>query len=259
MPSRSGPDCLTAGQVETVQRIYAGPTTSADERISPGFPMGHENGPRGWQLHMVGSNSEHLEERPDGALTFTGTLPLMGDPPQGFVSLTEGLKYLGFEVDDPDYDYRTFNLDTDLPLLDFMAQIRNPTDPDLSTFKALGGKMLLYHGWADPALSALRTIQYYEDVVAVIGGKRKTDTFVRLFLVPGMHHCGGGPGPNLFDTLTALENWVEQGIAPERIIASHITGGVVDRTRPLCPYPKVARYIGKSSIDEAENFKCKKP
>jgi feruloyl esterase len=258
-PHGDAPGCFTAGQVETVQKIYAGPTTAAGEPLAEGCPMGHEDSATGWQLWIVGSNPAHVIERPDGTLTFTGTSPGTGDPPLGFAFLNDGLRYLSFEVDDPNYDYRTFNLDTDLPRLDFMAEIRDPDDPDLSRFKAYGGKLLMYHGWADPALSALTTIEYYEDVVEVIGGQRKTDQFLRLFLAPGMHHCSGGPGPNTFDTLTALESWVEDGIAPARIIASHSTGGGVDRTRPLCPYPHVARYVGTGSIDQAQNFLCTQP
>jgi feruloyl esterase len=254
------PDCLTAGQVETVRKIYAGPTTSAGTQLHPGFPMGHEDGPGGWQLWIVGTNPDHVVELADGTLAFTGTSPLTGDPPLGFAFLDDGLKYLAFEVDDPDYSYRDFDLDTDPPLLDFMDQILGASNPDLSRFNAYGGKLLLYHGWNDPATTgAYRTIQYYEEVVKAVGGTRQTDAFLRLFLAPGMHHCSGGPGPNMFDTLTALESWVEDGVAPTRLIASHSTGGVVDRTRPLCPYPQEARYIGSGSIDQAQNFLCTLP
>jgi feruloyl esterase len=258
-PSGDGPDCLTAGQVETLDVLYHGVTNSAGELVAEGFPMGHEDGPTGWQLWIVGSDPTHLAEQPDGALTFTGTSPGTGDPPLGFAFLNDGLRYLSFAVDDPTYDYRTFNLDTDLPRLDLMATIRDPADPDLVEFKDDHGKLLLYHGWADPALSALSTIRYYEDVVQAIGSARETAAFARLFLVPGMNHCTGGPGPNVFDALTALERWVEQGIAPDQIIASHLTAGVIDRTRPLCPYPQVARYVGTGSIDAAENFTCTPP
>ncbi len=254
-------DCLSAGQVETVQKIYAGPTTSTGELVYPGYPGGHEDGSTGWALWIVGSNAEHVVEQPDGTLAFTGTSPLTGDPPLGFAFMDDTLRYMTFEVDDPNYSYRTFNFDTDLPRVEFMGNILFPNvaDPDLSQFKALSGKLLLYHGWADPATTALRSIQYYEDVVEKIGDQRQTDQFLQLFLAPGMHHCGGGPGPNTFDTLTALERWVEERIAPDRIIASHSTEGVVDRTRPLCPYPQEAQYIGTGSIDAAENFTCTLP
>jgi feruloyl esterase len=145
------------------------------------------------------------------------------------------------------------------------AAAYSTTDADLSRFRALGGKLLMYHGWADPATTALHSIQYYEEVVAAIGNQRDTDQFLRLFLAPGMHHCGGSPGPNITEALAlpVLEQWVEDGIAPDRIIASTspapAEGGVVGRTRPLCPYPQVARYVGTGSIDQAQNFKCTQP
>ena len=129
----------------------------------------------------------------------------------------------------------------------------NATNPDLSAFKAAGGKLIMWHGWADHALTAVRTIQYHDDVVRAAGDKGKVAYFFRLFLAPGMHHCGGGPGPSAFDALTALESWVEAGSAPEAIVAINATA---DRTRPLCRYPKVAVYNGSGSIDDARNFRC---
>ena len=112
----------------------------------------------------------------------------------------------------------------------------------------------MYHGWTDHALSALKTIQYYEQVGREMGGEEGVQDFFRFFLVPDMHHCGGGPGPNTFDAFGALVAWVEQGKAPERIIASG--GAVPGRARPLCPYPKQAVYKGTGSIDDASNFAC---
>ena len=105
----------------------------------------------------------------------------------------------------------------------------------------------------------VNTIKYYERVVENLGGPAKASSNVRLFLAPGMGHCGGGEGPNVFDKVGALEKWVEQGKAPESLNASHSTGGNVDRTRPLCPYPQVARYKGAGSIDDAANFVCRVP
>jgi feruloyl esterase len=114
----------------------------------------------------------------------------------------------------------------------------------------------MYHGWADPAISAYGSIDYYEQMTKKVGGSKEAEEFARLFLVPGMHHCSGGPGPNSFDMLTALENGVEKGTAPASVVASHATSGTVDRTRPLCPYPQVARYSGSGSVDDAANFRC---
>jgi len=140
-----------------------------------------------------------------------------------------------------------------------MTEILSPLDPDLRPFKNRGGKLIMYHGWADPAISAYGTIDYHERVAKMVGGQRQADEFMRTLLVPGMHHCSGGPGPNSFDMLTALEGWVERGAAPSRIIASRSTDGRVDRTRPLCPYPQTARYTGTGSIDDAANFRCVGP
>jgi feruloyl esterase len=127
-------------------------------------------------------------------------------------------------------------------------------DPDLSAFK---GKIVMYHGWADPVVPPMESIRYYDSVARAMPGK--APGFLRLFMVPGMGHCGGGPGPNTFDALGALDRWVTQGIAPDRIVASHSTGGAVDRTRPLCPYPQVARWNGVGSSDEAASFACAAP
>ena len=124
-----------------------------------------------------------------------------------------------------------------------------------------GGKMIVYHGYSDPDISPLNSINYYESVVQTSGepsdlALKHTRDFFRLFMVPGMNHCVGGPGPDRFDALSVLEQWVEQGIAPSRIIASHLNNGAVDRSRPLCPYPEIARYNGTGSTNLAENFEC---
>ena len=132
-------------------------------------------------------------------------------------------------------------------------------NPDLSKFVQRKGKLLLYHGWTDGTVSPLTSVNYYNRVLDKMGGTAKTSNWLRLFMVPGMGHCGGGDGPNTFDTVTALEQWVEKGKAPDQIIASHSTAGKVDRTRPLCPYPQVAKYKGSGSIDDAANFDCKAP
>jgi len=144
-------------------------------------------------------------------------------------------------------------------------------DPNLKEFFGHGGKLLMYHGWSDPNIAPLNTINYYESVVDKMGGADKTAAWIRLFMAPGMGHCGGGEGPNSFDVVNAIEQWVENQKAPAQMIASHSTDGRVfnfggpeaqgrvDRTRPLCPYPQVARYKGTGSIDDAANFVCTSP
>ena len=128
------------------------------------------------------------------------------------------------------------------------------TDPDLSRFKARGGKILGYFGWADPALNPLMGVSYYENVLKTMGPSTKD--FYRLFMVPGMLHCGGGAGTSTFDAVTPLVEWVEKGTVPQTIAASRVVDGKVVRTRPLCPYPQTAVYKGSGSTDDAGNFSC---
>jgi len=114
----------------------------------------------------------------------------------------------------------------------------------------------MYHGWNDQLIAPQNSINYYKGVVRVSGGAGRVSESIRLFMVPGMTHCAGGDGPSNFDSLAALELWVEQKRAPERVLSSHVTNGVPDRTRPLCPYPQVAEYLGTASTDDAANFRC---
>lgn len=253
-PRGDGPDCLTKGQVETLKKLYSGSSRRDGKFKIPGFPVGHEAGSTGWQRSIVGATFP--ERRPDGTLVFTS------NPPSNFELQDQYLRYLAFETDEPNYDWRRFNLDREAPRLEFMWRILRPTDPNLRPFRARGGKLIMYHGWADPSLSAYETLGYYDQVVRAVGGKPQADSFVRLFLAPGMHHCGGGPGPNSFvsEAVAALEAWVEQGKAPDAILATHVNDtGVVGRTRPLCPWPQVAKYKGTGSSEDAANFVCTAP
>jgi feruloyl esterase len=177
---------------------------------------------------------------------------------------------------DPSWDFRKFDPDRDVKAADEkQAKNLNATDPDLSTFQKRGGKLILYHGWADGAIPPVNTINYYQSVQKELGASQ-VDSFVRLYLVPGMQHCWGGAGPNSFgqpepaksvaksdpqhDIDAALEAWVEKGAAPGVIIASKADGkGGVERTRPLCVYPQIAKYKGTGSTDDARNFTCAMP
>ena len=233
--------CLTVKQVAAVKAIWSGVEGSTGEPVYPGLVPGGEASPGGWSRWVTGAEPfEGLHAR--AALGF--------------------FKYMVFE--DPDWDFRTFDYETDLPFaLEKVGPALDSDDPDLRPLRDRSGKLIVYHGWSDPDISALASIDYYEDVVSVVAdgrgyeaGLSDTQEFFRLFLVPGMGHCRGGPGPDEFDALTALEAWVEQGVAPERIQASKIDDGVVVRTRPLCPYPEVARWTGTGSTDDAANFVC---
>ncbi|MBV9248256.1 MAG: tannase/feruloyl esterase family alpha/beta hydrolase [Acetobacteraceae bacterium] len=172
-----------------------------------------------------------------------------------------------------DWQGAGFDVSKDLAAIDKVMPELRADDADLTAFKARKGKAILYQGWMDPAVAAKMTIEYYEDVQKKMGGERATADFIRLFLAPGMLHCSGGAGPDQFggsgrdapipdknhDLLSALENWVERGQAPDRIIASKVVDGKVVRTRPLCAYPEVARYRGTGSTDDETNFLCVRP
>jgi feruloyl esterase len=164
---------------------------------------------------------------------------------------------MAFSKPDPAYDMLQFNLDRDPPKTEAANLILNATDTDLSRFEQRGGKILMYFGWADPALNPLMGVEYYEQVSQRMGAG--TGGFFRLFMVPGMFHCNGGVGADTFDKLGPLADWVEHGAAPDAIPASRVIGGKVVRTRPLCAYPEVARYKGSGSTDDAASFACSKP
>lgn len=239
--------CLSDAQVRGLEKLYAGPRTSQGKRIFPGFPPGGEMGAGagpgpggepslgGWEAWIVGRNP--------------GLAHLIQDA---------FFKYLVF--DDPAWDWRSFDLDRDVRVTDAkLAAIVNATDPDLRRFRDHGGKLVMFHGWSDPAISALNSIDYWGRVVRSMSGRRRTDAFLRLFLAPGMQHCAGGPGPSAFDAVGALERWVEEGVAPERLVAEHRTRSGVDRTRPLCPHPRMARWDGTGDPDDAASFACRRP
>jgi feruloyl esterase len=227
--------CFTPKQVKAIKNIWGGAHDSHGNLIYPGLLPGGENGSGGWSSWITGNKP------------FAAT---------HWKAATGFFKDMVFE--DPNYNALNFNYDTDMKIaLAKTSRSLDATNPDLRPLQRRGGKLILYHGWSDPDISPLNTINYYNQVQATVGSS--TPQFLRLFMVPGMNHCGGGPGPNHFDGVTALEEWVEDGEAPEKIIAFHTTEGEVDRTRPLCPYPQVAVYSGKGSTNNAVNFSCKLP
>ncbi len=243
-----GPDCLTAAQVETVRKIYSPVKTPDGKTYTQGFPAGHEGGPTGWPAWIIGRTPPTPQA--DGTLAFGSQVP------SGYNLSESNMRFLATENDDQSFNWKTLKFPQDLPRLASMTEILSPHDADLRPYKQRGSKIIMYHGWSDPAISAYGTLDYYQQMSKIVGGQKEADAFSRLYFVPGMHHCSGGPGPNAFDMLTVLENWIEKGVAPTSVVASHSTEGKVDRTRPLCPYPQVARYSGSGSIDEAANFRC---
>jgi feruloyl esterase len=174
-------------------------------------------------------------------------------------NLAEGtMRYLVQTPPKPDWDFKSFNFDKDIHMLDDWSKKADAKNPDLSKFRKEGGKILMTYGWADQVLQPMVGVKYFEDAVAK-NGPNTTD-FLRLFMVPGMAHCSGGAAAtDRFDAMTALINWVEKDKAPDSIPASRVVNNQVVRTRPLCPYPQVARFSGVGSIDDARNFTCVKP
>jgi feruloyl esterase len=159
------------------------------------------------------------------------------------------------------WDWRAFDFDRDAALAaEKTGAVLDATDPDLGAFRAAGGKLIVYHGWNDQVIFPGSSVAYYEAVakeLAPRNGIDGIDDFMRLFMVPGMTHCRGGVGTDQFDMQAAIETWVEQGDAPDRIAARRVEDGNVTRTRPLCPYPATAQYDGSGSTDDAANFVCR--
>ena len=245
--------CLTAPQIAALERIYSGPRTTKGEQVYPGLQPGGESGWAGWM---------------------SGATP---DQSAQYLFATRGAANIIFQ--NATYDYQKFNIDRDAKAADDLSgRTLNAIDPDLSAFQKRGGKLILYHGWSDPALPPTATIDYYRAAAAKLGKKWAEDT-LRLYMVPGMLHCGDGPGADNFGAApllapagpdpsrnmsAALERWVEQGTAPSAIVATKYNtpdnpSSGVKFTRPLCPYPQVARYKGAVSENDAANFACMAP
>lgn len=217
-------DCLTPKQIETAKAIYGPVKDASGKIIFPGLARGSEFA---WA-------------------------PVLGGPAP-FGITYDHFRY--FVHEDANWDWRKFDLDRDTALSDEKDKHIAAISPDLNAFKARGGKLLLWHGWIDQLITAENTINYYNSVLAFMGPKQ--DDWMRLFMAPGMLHCNGGPGPDQFNALAALERWVEEGVAPSQITAYHVTDNRVDMSRPLCPYPQAAVYKGSGSVNDAANFACK--
>jgi feruloyl esterase len=222
--------CLTAAQVAAAKTMY-GPFENprTHRQIFPGLEPGSEEG---W-----------------GAFETEGVFPISND-------------YFRYVIyGDPKWDFRTFDVSRDVAAAEKLdqANVLKAVDPNLTRFISHGGKLILYHGWSDNLIAPRNSIQYLESVAAKLGGLEKTGQSVRLFMVPGAGHCGGGEGATNFDMVGPLEQWVEHGTAPDSVTASHRTGGKVDQTRPLCPYPQAAKFKGSGSTDDAASFTCVRP
>jgi feruloyl esterase len=239
------PDCFTADQIASVERIY-GDVMSGGKRFFPGWPVGAEvagpNGQSGWLGQEVnGPNGA-------GAWTSYGGNFLRFVAPGSKAPTSESDFHVLF---------RQFDINKDPARMEELHLILDATDTDLSAFRRRGGKLLMYFGWSDPQLNPKMGVEYYEQVVEKMGSS--TDDFFRLFMIPGMFHCGGGVGTSQFDAATPVVKWVEAGTAPVTIEAARVLDGKVVRTRPLCVYPETAHYKGSGSIDVAANFTCVRP
>jgi feruloyl esterase len=211
--------CLTEPQLKTVSTYYGGVKNSKGELIFSGQALGNRIG----------------AQQPTN------------QAPGGVFDLVRIAK------NDPNVDWHTFDLDRDMKLLDEKLGYVDSVNPDLSKFKSSGGKLLLTHGWADPSITPENTIWYYDTVLDKMG-KNQSD-WMRLFMAPGMGHCGGGPGVNTFDSISALEKWVEKGVAPDTMLGIGANG----MTRPLCPYPQNPEYKGSGDLKDASSWVCKAP
>jgi feruloyl esterase len=226
--------CLTPAQASAVQRIYDGPRDSAGRQLMSGFMPGSESA---W-LGLV--------------------VPATPDAVPADFNLAQGIiQYMVLQPPRPDWDYRDFDFDRDPQLLDRWSRLADAGDINLRDFRAGGGKLIMTYGWSDQVLQPMMGVDYYEQTVTANGPDG--EDFMRLFMLPGMTHCAGGPGPDQHDPVTAIVDWVETGKAPDRMIASKIENGEVTRSRPLCPYPQVARYDGAGDMDDAASFSCRAP
>jgi feruloyl esterase len=238
-----GADCLTAAQAEAINKVYNGPLSNGKPFIA-GFMPG----------------SEAVTTAPNGTATsgWVGAIvPAQpGARPADF-NLAEGvMRYLILDPPQPNYDAMTFDYDRATALVGRWSRQADAKQSDLSAFRQSGGKLIITYGWADQILQPMMGVTYYEQVLA---SNPNAQEFARLFMMPGVAHCGGGVGPDRNDAVTAVIDWVEKGKAPDTLLATKVTGGTVVRTRPLCPYPQVARYRGQGSIDDAANFSCVSP
>jgi len=240
-----GVGCVTESQAQALKKVYAGVVRDGKPYFF-GQPLGAEKAgassfgepqpSSGWDRWLIGRDGGKSIQ-----LAFSESF----------------MKYMAFGKPDPNFDVKTFDFNKDPDRMDVIRRLLDATDPDLGAFRDRGGKLLMYFGWADAALNPLMGIDYYEKALAKNGpGTRE---FFRLFMVPGMFHCRGGVGTDQFDAMTTVINWVESGSAPNSIPAARVDQGQVKRTRPLCAYPRTARYKGSGSVDDAANFACAEP
>jgi hypothetical protein len=230
-------ECFTAQEINAIREVYQGPKNAAGNPLFYGFPFGGESDRGGWSQWMTGGTPDP-QAIPNAIYGFS----------------TGIMKYMVYH--EPDWNYASYgfeNFERDTALV---AATLNATNPDLSAFRERGGKLLIYQGWSDTAISALATIGYFESVVA---GDASAADDVKLFMMPGVLHCAGGKGPSQVNFLDVIDQWAESGTVPQRLTASYPPNSSLTGTRPLCAYPEIARYAGSGDDRDAANFSCVRP
>ncbi len=252
--NRESNECLTNEQVRAAETVY-GDVVVNGERLWPGYPVGAEAYPGGWARWLTGGVSlGDVGEFQEGVAA-DSPFPEPETPNAHWAFGNGVMKYLVFN--DPDWDYTTYDFEDFDAVTAAVAQTLNATSPDLDSFRARGGKLLLHNSWGDMALTAYGTIEYYESVI-----ERAPDASddVRLFLMPGVEHCFGGPGPSYVDVLDAIDNWVETGSAPDALTAVWLNEQFQpDGGRPVCAYPDVVTYDGQGDPRDPASFSCDVP
>ena len=244
--------CLSKEQLAAVQVVYDGPKDSKGNVLFYGFPFGAETSPGGWPRWLTGGVKfqADLDEFQGGVDAGGFKAPV---EPNAFYGFGNGIMRY-FVFNDPYWNYATYNYDNLQKDTKQAAEILSATNPDLSAFRKRGGKMIIYSGWSDAAITGLAVAGYYEDVLA--HDKTASDD-VRLFMMPGVEHCFGGTGPSFVNFLTEIDLWFETGKAPEQVTALWLNEAMQPTgSRPVCAYPEVAKYDGKGDTRKAESFNC---
>ncbi|SCB21647.1 feruloyl esterase [Bradyrhizobium shewense] len=256
-PAEKTASCLSAVQVGALESYFQGPTTAQGRRIYASYPYDSGVATEGWRRWILGTAPDSRVNAFNVSFGATLAYLYMTPPHAPLANEAEAVYDFYRSVDVTEAHAKIFGTSAAMP--ESSVQTISANSVDLPGFRQRRGKLLLYHGVSDPTFSALDTLDWYTRLTNAAGGEETAD-FARLFLVPGMNHCSGGPATDSFDVLTPLVNWVEQGHAPDSIQAR--AGAKTpwpDRSRPLCPYPRQARYLGTGSIEQAENFTCAVP
>jgi feruloyl esterase len=244
--------CLSKEQLAAVKVVYDGPKDSKGNSLYYGFPFGGETAAGGWSRWLTGGlkYQADLDEFQGGVDTGGFEAPVSPNAIYGF-----GNGIMGYFIyNDPDWTYKNIRFDNFKKDSARVAETLNATNPDLSAFRKRGGKMILYSGWSDNAQSGLAMVGYYEDLPA---HDKTAAEDARLFMMPGVEHCFGGPGPSFVNFLTEIDQWFETGKAPEQVTAYWLDEKMQPNgSRPVCAYPKVAKYDGKGDTRNAASFSC---